>query len=205
MDGKRPIANMKSAAITQTERLTPYNAMVIQSHEELRVYSLLAAIFNWVFLAGFIVFPGTFTSLGRTSVLSESQAGRVMQQAIRPVSTSLGAYGPKPSDLAKQHLNSSCGQQPVLPATFSGLPRHTSLEEHVSLEEHISLEEHVSLEEHISLEEHVSLEEHISLEERDEEEHISLEKHISLESLEHRWLEHRWLEHRWLEHRWLEH
>ncbi|KAK7594586.1 hypothetical protein V3481_005595 [Fusarium oxysporum f. sp. vasinfectum] len=62
--------------------LTPYNAMIVESHEELRLYSVLAAVFNWLFLAGFVVFPGTFTSLGKAAALSESKTGRAVQKVM---------------------------------------------------------------------------------------------------------------------------
>lgn len=71
------------SSLRMSGRLTPYNAMIVESHEELRLFSVLAAIFNWLFLAGFVVFPGTFTSLGRVTALNESKAGRVVQKALR--------------------------------------------------------------------------------------------------------------------------
>ncbi|KAH7134130.1 hypothetical protein EDB81DRAFT_902948 [Dactylonectria macrodidyma] len=57
--------------------------MVVQSREVPSMYCFLAAFFNWLFLAGFVIFPGTFTSLSQATLLSESQAGRVVQDAIR--------------------------------------------------------------------------------------------------------------------------
>ncbi|CAG2009900.1 unnamed protein product [Fusarium graminearum] len=54
--------------------LKAYNAPVMQ-------YAV-AALSNWIFLAGFVIFPSTFISLGRAAILGESQAGRVIQGNI---------------------------------------------------------------------------------------------------------------------------
>lgn len=64
------------------KNISPYNRMVIQSHEVPSAYCMLAALSNWLFLAGFVVFPGTFTSLSQASFLDKPQGGRMMQQAI---------------------------------------------------------------------------------------------------------------------------
>jgi hypothetical protein len=66
-----------------SRRLRPYHAMIVESHENLRLYSILAAIFDWLFLAGFIILPGTFNSLSWVEALGESKAGRIMQTAIQ--------------------------------------------------------------------------------------------------------------------------
>ena len=65
--------------------LSRYNTMVIQSHEVPNAYNLIAAVSNWLFLAGFVFFPGTFTTLSHASVLANSQAGRVVQHAIQNI------------------------------------------------------------------------------------------------------------------------
>jgi hypothetical protein len=64
------------------ERLTAYTAMIVQTHEELTCYKLAAAFLNWLSLAGFVVLPGTFTSLSQAELVNESRAGRDMQQAV---------------------------------------------------------------------------------------------------------------------------
>jgi hypothetical protein len=64
------------------QHLSPYNAMVVESHEIDPWHNIIAAICNWLFLAGFTVFPGTFTALSHTSVLNSSQPGRVIQGAL---------------------------------------------------------------------------------------------------------------------------
>jgi hypothetical protein len=67
----------------QGQRKISYNDMVLEAHEAPVIKCAIAALSNWVFLAGFVVFPGTFTSLGRATLLGESQAGRAVQQVIR--------------------------------------------------------------------------------------------------------------------------
>jgi hypothetical protein len=67
----------------QAQRKVSYNDMVLEAHEAPALKCAIAALSNWIFLAGFVVFPGTFTSLGRAALLSESQAGRVVQGVIR--------------------------------------------------------------------------------------------------------------------------
>ncbi|RSL46227.1 hypothetical protein CEP51_015967 [Fusarium floridanum] len=65
------------------ERLTPYNAMIVQAHEVPSAYCIPAAVANWLFLAGFVVFPGTFTTISQATALGNSQAGRVVQHAVQ--------------------------------------------------------------------------------------------------------------------------
>ncbi|UPK92445.1 hypothetical protein LCI18_003380 [Fusarium solani-melongenae] len=65
------------------ERLTPYNAMIVQAHEVPSAYCILAAVANWLFLAGFVVFPGTFTTISQATALGDSQAGRIVQHAVQ--------------------------------------------------------------------------------------------------------------------------
>lgn len=63
--------------------LTAYTAMIVQMHEEMTRYKLAAAFLNWLSLAGFVVFPGTFTSLGKTELVFATQAGREVQHAVQ--------------------------------------------------------------------------------------------------------------------------
>jgi hypothetical protein len=62
----------------QGQRKISYNGMVLEAHEAPVIKCAIAALSNWMFLAGFVVFPGTFTSLGRATLLGESQAGRAV-------------------------------------------------------------------------------------------------------------------------------
>ena len=59
------------------ERLTPYKAMIVQAHEVPSAYCILAAVANWLFLAGFVVFPGTFTTISQATALG------VVQHAVQ--------------------------------------------------------------------------------------------------------------------------
>jgi hypothetical protein len=56
--------------------------MVIESHEMCDSYNLIAAISNWLFLAGFTFIPGTFSSISRVSALDHSEAGKTLQDAL---------------------------------------------------------------------------------------------------------------------------
>ena len=75
--------------------------MIVQSHDVSTRYNIFTAIVNWVFLAGFVVLPGTFESLSRAEALSESRAGSIVQYAaqnspllyIGGFSCSIGAAG----------------------------------------------------------------------------------------------------------------
>ncbi|KAF3346058.1 Sulfite reductase [NADPH] flavoprotein component [Verticillium dahliae VDG2] len=66
-------------------RISPYDTMVVESHQVQSRYNILAAVFNWLVLAGFVVFPATFASLSRVGVLNNSPTGRAVQSAIRNI------------------------------------------------------------------------------------------------------------------------
>ncbi|EXL39881.1 hypothetical protein FOCG_17548 [Fusarium oxysporum f. sp. radicis-lycopersici 26381] len=63
-------------------RKVSYSDMVLAAHECPFALRFIAAASNWLLLAGFVVFPGAFTSLSRMKLLSESQAGRNAQYFI---------------------------------------------------------------------------------------------------------------------------
>lgn len=67
------------------ESLLTYYEMIVESQEVRTRWNFLAAFSNWFLLAGFVVFPGTFTSTGRSKALSHYQASWVIQRAIRNV------------------------------------------------------------------------------------------------------------------------
>ncbi|EUC39966.1 hypothetical protein COCMIDRAFT_110018, partial [Bipolaris oryzae ATCC 44560] len=54
-------------------------------YKTLEIFNILATIFLWTLLAGFVVFPGTFTSLQNTSSLNSSVLGRVVQRTIQNI------------------------------------------------------------------------------------------------------------------------
>lgn len=62
-----------------------YHQMVLQSNEIPIHYNCAAAAASWTVLAGFFIFPGTFTSLKRSEVLAHSQGGRVVQNAVQNI------------------------------------------------------------------------------------------------------------------------
>lgn len=74
-----------SQAPLPTEEFSSYDKMVVESHQVPLRWNFLASLSNWLLLAGFIVFPGTFTSISRSGVLNRNQAGRILQRAVRNV------------------------------------------------------------------------------------------------------------------------
>jgi NADH:ubiquinone oxidoreductase subunit 2 (subunit N) len=64
---------------------TPYMVMSLQANEGCRRDKILAAIFSYITLNGFIVLPGTFTSLENLSSLSENKKGKVIQAAVQNI------------------------------------------------------------------------------------------------------------------------
>jgi hypothetical protein len=66
---------------TQTE--TPYMVMSAQANQAPTWDNIRAASFSWLILAGYVVFPGTFTSLKTSQTLASSTGGRVIQYALK--------------------------------------------------------------------------------------------------------------------------
>lgn len=62
-----------------------YNELIVESYKTPEMFNVLATIFLWTLLAGFVVFPGTFTSLRNTSSLNSSVPGRVVQRTIQNI------------------------------------------------------------------------------------------------------------------------
>lgn len=79
------ISSQLPQAPLQTEEFSSYDKMVVESHQVPLRWNFLASLSNWLLLAGFIVFPGTFTSISRSGVLNRNQAGRILQRAVRNV------------------------------------------------------------------------------------------------------------------------
>jgi hypothetical protein len=80
--------NMKSIeplASELTPVMTDYDRMCKESNNVPKLHNMLASFFTWILLAGFIVFPGTFTSLRRaTSSTTEARiAGQVVRVAVQ--------------------------------------------------------------------------------------------------------------------------
>jgi hypothetical protein len=48
-------------------------------------YTVSAALFSWLGLAGYLVLPNTFTSLQSSKTLSGSKGGQLLQSTVRNV------------------------------------------------------------------------------------------------------------------------
>jgi hypothetical protein len=64
---------------------TPYMVMSVQANEASKLHNFLAAMYSWITLAGYIVLPGTFTSLTKSDSLHNSNSGKVVQKAVQNV------------------------------------------------------------------------------------------------------------------------
>ena len=60
---------------------TQYVNMLLALDSIPRLHNMLAGFFTWVLLAGFVLFPGTFTSLQNANV----QAGEVGEKVLGAV------------------------------------------------------------------------------------------------------------------------
>lgn len=68
----------------QTEQ-TPYMIMSIQANLAPRRYTINAAFFLWLILAGYLVLPPTFTSLQSSNALGGSKGGQMLQSTVQNV------------------------------------------------------------------------------------------------------------------------
>lgn len=64
---------------------TPYMIMSLQANEIPTLDNIWAAFFSWVTLAGYIVLPGTFTSVSRSESLQNIATGRLVQSAVQNI------------------------------------------------------------------------------------------------------------------------
>ena len=71
-------ASMCIAPVMQT----PYMVMVLEANEVPARINLLASLYLWLTLAGFVVFPGTFSSLQNSSKLVNSEGGKFVQHTV---------------------------------------------------------------------------------------------------------------------------
>ena len=78
------IDNNKKAKHPTSE--TNYDLMCKESYKIPKRYNIFASFYNWILLAGFIVFPGTFTKLGSVTMSTEAgKAGQVVQAAVKNI------------------------------------------------------------------------------------------------------------------------
>lgn len=80
MDQERGYSSYKAPSMQ-----TPYMVMSVQANESPTRHNILAALSSWLILAGYVVFPGTFTSLKNSHTLGDSEGGKIVQNAIQNV------------------------------------------------------------------------------------------------------------------------
>lgn len=64
---------------------TPYMVMSVQANEIPMLHNIWAAFFAWITLAGYLVLPGTFTSVSRSESLRNDATGRIVQTTIQNI------------------------------------------------------------------------------------------------------------------------
>jgi hypothetical protein len=67
---------------TPTQMDTQYVSMLLALDDIPNLHNMLAKFFNWILLAGFILFPGTFTSLRNLG-----GSGQIEQQLVHAVTS----------------------------------------------------------------------------------------------------------------------
>jgi hypothetical protein len=78
-------AGKKEECSADNETPTPYMEMCTKANKVPSIYNILAALFSWLTLAGFVVLPGTFTSLKHSTTLSSSKGGEIVQKTVQNV------------------------------------------------------------------------------------------------------------------------
>ena len=71
--------------LEDTVSQTRYMVMCTQSNQARKRYTIGAALFSWLILAGYLVLPNTFTSLQSSKTLSESKGGQLLQSTVHNV------------------------------------------------------------------------------------------------------------------------
>ncbi|RDL37617.1 uncharacterized protein BP5553_05050 [Venustampulla echinocandica] len=80
---------------------TQYMRMLLALDDISRVHNILASFFTWLLLAGFVIFPGTFTSLSTSDTVASSTTASTIIHSVQhipllviaTVSSALGATG----------------------------------------------------------------------------------------------------------------
>ena len=62
---------------------TEYMIMSVQANQIQTRYSILAGLFAWITLAGFITLPNTFTTIQTSNSLSGNEGGKMVQETVR--------------------------------------------------------------------------------------------------------------------------
>ena len=73
---------------------TPYAAQLKEANEAPPWGTFWTGFFSWLTLAGYVVFPGAFNSLKTSKTLTSSNAGQVIQHAVKwlPIFIVAAAY-----------------------------------------------------------------------------------------------------------------
>jgi len=64
---------------------TPYIITSLQVNEVPTQHNVLAALYSWLIPAGYVIFPGTFTSLKNSRTLDNSTGGKIVQDMVQNV------------------------------------------------------------------------------------------------------------------------
>lgn len=59
--------------------------MTLQANEMAAKYNIFAALFQWLTLAGYLVVPGTFTSIKNSETFGDSKGGKAVQDAVQNI------------------------------------------------------------------------------------------------------------------------
>lgn len=78
-------ASRGEGEITAAEAQTTYSAMAVEANEVSTKDNMLVAFWSWLTLAGFVLFPGTFTSLEQSGSFENNKAGKVVLHTIKNV------------------------------------------------------------------------------------------------------------------------
>jgi hypothetical protein len=85
-DAQKATDDQKSADLQKAASVhTPYMVKSIQANEAPTWDNYRAALFSWLTLAGYVVFPGTFTSLKTSQTLASNNSRKVIQDAVKNV------------------------------------------------------------------------------------------------------------------------
>lgn len=70
---------------TNNKALTPNIEIYTQANKVPSIYNILITLFSWLILAGFIILPGTFTSLKYLTILSSSKGREIIQKTVQNI------------------------------------------------------------------------------------------------------------------------
>ncbi|KNZ75906.1 hypothetical protein J132_00919 [Termitomyces sp. J132] len=68
-----------------SQKDTKYVSMLLALDDIPRLHNMMASFFTWILLAGFVLFPGTFTSLQNSETAASSEVGRQVLKAVAHV------------------------------------------------------------------------------------------------------------------------